>query len=54
MQMRSRWRRDLFGALPGVIYRNRAAPKGRKPGNLRDWLAEHGDDFDTMLVLDAR
>lgn len=42
-----------FGGLPGVSYRNRTAPTGRKPGNLRDWLAQHGARYDTMLVLDA-
>ena len=26
----------------GRDYRNRPAPEGRKPGNLRDWLACHG------------
>ena len=43
----------LFAALPGVIYRNRTAPDGRKPGNLRNWLERYGAEFDTMLVLDA-
>ena len=38
---------------PCVRYRNRPAAQGRKPGNLRDWLLRHGDDYDTMLVLDA-
>ncbi|MFU8898464.1 MAG: glucans biosynthesis glucosyltransferase MdoH [Roseinatronobacter sp.] len=36
-----------------IIYRNRATPVGRKPGNLHDWLIHHGTEFDTMLVLDA-
>lgn len=36
-----------------IFYRNRSAPSGRKPGNLRDWLEHHGAGFDTMLVLDA-
>ena len=36
-----------------VRYRNRPAPTGRKPGNLRDWLERHGAGVDTMLVLDA-
>lgn len=36
-----------------MSYRNRPNPVGRKPGNLRDWLAQHGAGFDTMLVLDA-
>lgn len=43
----------LFHALPGVTYRNRPNPTGRKPGNLRDWLAQYGAPFETMLVLDA-
>lgn len=45
--------RTLFGAMSGVTYRNRTAPQGRKPGNLRDWLAQYGGQFDTMLVLDS-
>lgn len=36
-----------------IIWRNRTAPEGRKPGNLHDWLINHSDAFDTMLVLDA-
>lgn len=36
-----------------ISYRNRAIAKGRKPGNLHDWLTRHGGDFQTMLVLDA-
>lgn len=36
-----------------ISYRNRARPRGRKPGNLQDWLDRHGQDHDTMLVLDA-
>ena len=36
-----------------IVYRNRATPTGRKPGNLNDWLATYGAQFDTMLVLDA-
>ena len=36
-----------------IIWRNRTAPEGRKPGNLLDWLQGYGQDFDTMLVLDA-
>lgn len=43
-----------FSPLAGqIIYRNRATPVGRKPGNLHDWLIHHGTEFDTMLVLDA-
>ena len=45
--------RAAFDAVPDVTYRNRVAPMGRKPGNLRDWLMHHGDEFDTMLVLDS-
>ncbi len=42
----------VFAPL-GVRYRNRAEPEGRKPGNLQDWIAAHGADYDSMLVLDA-
>jgi SAM-dependent methyltransferase len=45
--------RALFGALPGVTYRHRARPQGRKPGNLHDWLSAHGTAVEAMLVLDA-
>jgi len=45
---------EVFAALgPGVTYRHRAKARGRKPGNLRDWLASHGHAFETMLILDA-
>jgi membrane glycosyltransferase len=38
----------------GVLtYRRRAKNTGRKPGNIADWLARWGDDYDYMLVLDA-
>ncbi|MCL3883234.1 glucans biosynthesis glucosyltransferase MdoH [Marivita sp. GX14005] len=37
----------------GLTYRRRARNAGRKPGNIADWLAEHGDAFRYMLVLDA-
>ena len=37
----------------GLRYRNRVAPTGRKPGNLRDWFTQHGASFETMLMLDA-
>jgi membrane glycosyltransferase len=38
----------------GVLtYRRRARNTGRKPGNIADWLARWGDDYDYMLVLDA-
>ncbi|SDX15243.1 glucans biosynthesis glucosyltransferase MdoH [Roseicitreum antarcticum] len=44
----------VLGPLAGQItYRNRTAPTGRKPGNLRDWLEQYGAGFETMLVLDA-
>lgn len=36
-----------------ITWRNRTAPQGRKPGNLHEWLVNHGHAFDTMLVLDA-
>lgn len=36
-----------------ITYRNRPAPTGRKGGNLQEWLTVHGQNFETMLVLDA-
>ena len=36
-----------------VIYRRRAVRTNRKPGNIADWLANHGASFDYMVVLDA-
>lgn len=43
-------RLDAGGTLS---YRRRARNTGRKPGNIADWLAAHGDGFDYMMVLDA-
>jgi membrane glycosyltransferase/SAM-dependent methyltransferase len=43
----------LASVMPLIDYRNRPQAKGRKPGNLRDWMATHGARFETMLVLDA-
>jgi membrane glycosyltransferase len=38
----------------GILhYRRRARNIGRKPGNIGQWLDDHGDRFDHMLVLDA-
>ena len=43
-----------FAALgPHVRYRNRPRPEGRKPGNLSDWIARHGAEYTTFLLLDA-
>ena len=50
-QARERAAMVQLGTL--VHYRHRNPATGRKPGNLRDWLAGHGAAFDTMLVLDA-
>ncbi|MFT4766888.1 MAG: membrane glycosyltransferase [Glaciecola sp.] len=36
-----------------VSYRRRIENTGRKPGNIANWLATHGDDFSFMVVLDA-
>lgn len=36
-----------------IIYRRRAERRDKKPGNIADWLCNHGDDFDHMIVLDA-
>lgn len=36
-----------------ITYRRRAENTGRKPGNIADWLAGHGNAFDAMMVLDA-
>ncbi|MEL6685535.1 MAG: glucans biosynthesis glucosyltransferase MdoH [Pseudomonadota bacterium] len=36
-----------------VTYRRRAVNTGKKPGNIADWLATHGDDFAYMVVKDA-
>lgn len=36
-----------------VTYRRRPENTGRKPGNIADWLAVHGDGFEHMMVLDA-
>ncbi|MFP4328487.1 MAG: glucans biosynthesis glucosyltransferase MdoH [Paracoccaceae bacterium] len=44
---------DRLHANGLLHYRRRARNTGRKPGNIADWLAAHGDEFDFMLVLDA-
>jgi len=47
---------DALAALVArgaIRYRRRAANTGRKPGNIADWLAEHGDAHAYMMVLDA-
>lgn len=36
-----------------ITYRRRESNDGRKPGNISDWLAEHGAHFDYMLVKDT-
>jgi membrane glycosyltransferase len=45
----------LRAALPGmaVWYRRRLANKGRKAGNLREFVESWGARYDAMLVLDA-
>lgn len=43
---------DLLAART-LRYRRRALNLGRKPGNIADWVAEHGGHYDTMLVMDA-
>lgn len=46
--------RAAFAALGArVHYRNRPAPTGRKTGNLADWMARYGRNYDTFLLLDA-
>jgi membrane glycosyltransferase len=36
-----------------ISYRRRSENTGKKPGNIAQWLGEHGTDFDFMMVLDA-
>ncbi|MEO1454277.1 MAG: glucans biosynthesis glucosyltransferase MdoH [Pseudomonadota bacterium] len=36
-----------------LTYRRRPVNTGRKPGNIADWLAAHGDAYTYMMVLDA-
>lgn len=45
-----RWR--LADAL-AIHYRRRSANTGRKPGNIAEFCAGHGDRFGFMIVLDA-
>lgn len=46
--------REAFASLGRrIVYRNRAMPTDRKPGNLADWMDRWGQDYETMLVLDA-
>jgi membrane glycosyltransferase len=36
-----------------ILYRRRVDNTGRKPGNIADWLASHGEGFACFAVLDA-
>ena len=46
--------RRLRGLSPLPIwYRRRTVNEGRKPGNIADWVRNHGGGYDYMLVLDA-
>jgi membrane glycosyltransferase len=36
-----------------ITYRRRSHNTDKKPGNIAEWLAVHGDAFDHMMVLDA-
>ncbi|MGB7431512.1 MAG: glucans biosynthesis glucosyltransferase MdoH, partial [Ahrensia sp.] len=36
-----------------ITYRRRDNNHGKKPGNISDWLAQHGAHFDYMLVKDT-
>ena len=52
--MPPRKRRSAISPISGLLtYRRRARNTGRKPGNIADWLAQWGDDYDYMLMLDA-
>ncbi|GAA3259549.1 hypothetical protein GCM10020258_21430 [Sphingomonas yabuuchiae] len=34
-------------------YRRRTENKGRKPGNVAEWIRNYGGGYDFMLMLDA-
>jgi len=56
VQAEERAIRALIGEArpPGrLVYRRRASNEGRKPGNLADFCAHWGADFDYMVVIDA-
>lgn len=40
-------------AAGAFYYRNRAENTDRKAGNIQDWVINHGENHDAMLVLDA-
>jgi membrane glycosyltransferase len=42
-----------LAASGALSYRRRLTNAGKKPGNIAEWLAAHGDGHDLMLVLDA-
>lgn len=46
----ARFRRE---AHSHVFYRKRAQNTGRKAGNIADWVARWGGDYEHMLILDA-
>ena len=46
-------RAALAPLMHHLTWRHRALPEGRKPGNLQDWIARHGHDYEAFLLLDA-
>lgn len=48
-----RERAALAPLIARLTWRHRDEPRGRKPGNLQDWLRRWGPDYETMLILDA-
>ncbi|WP_375457341.1 glycosyltransferase, partial [uncultured Methylobacterium sp.] len=47
------WRETSGPGIPRIRYRRRKANTGRKAGNIADFCAGHGTEYDFMIVLDA-
>lgn len=44
---------DLLGSEARLFYRRRPQNVGRKAGNIAEWVGAHGEDYESMIVLDA-
>ncbi|WP_375465952.1 glucans biosynthesis glucosyltransferase MdoH [uncultured Methylobacterium sp.] len=47
------WRETAGPGIPRVRYRRRTANVGRKAGNIAEFCASYGPEYDFMIVLDA-
>ncbi|AWN53905.1 glucans biosynthesis glucosyltransferase MdoH [Methylobacterium sp. 17Sr1-1] len=47
------WREQAGSGLPAIRYRRRRENTGRKAGNIGEFCATYGHEYDFMIVLDA-